>query len=280
VATTINKVRELAESEHMAETIRDRADANWRAAWWSLTLALADVVGGDGQVKAAFAAAAKELGQSVDWLQRRRSTGQRVDLAELEYSKIRTLPPRLTVQWVGVIDGDAADALLAAEQDGVSLRDLARQQGTQPVSWQREAERAGPTPAQRQEIAREEIVRDPEIIKSVLRDQPEVEREVVRDAGVRGVERMRAAGIRPNEELDREEESTFPAITAVSLMQGVQRNLRAAIHAIRDATLDPEDQAILLGYHDSTERLLKAFGQALTGDIDAELARLLEQDSP
>lgn len=280
MATTINKVRELAESEHMAETIRDRADANWRAAWWSLTLALADVVGGDGQVKAAFAAAAKELGQSVDWLQRRRSTGQRVDLAELEYSKIRTLPPRLTVQWVGVIDGDAADALLAAERDGVSLRDLARQQGTQPVSWQREAERAGPTPAQRQEIAREEIARDPEIIKSVLRDKPDVEREVVRDANVRGVERMRAAGIRPNEELDQEQAPFNAAIAAVSAMGAVQRSLQIAIRAIRDVDLEGEDQAILLGYRDGTERLLTAFGQAITGDIDAELAKLLEQDSP
>jgi hypothetical protein len=280
VATTINRVRELAGREHMAETIRDRADANWRAAWWDLTLALSDVPAGDGDVTRAVTVAAKELGQTTKWLRRRRETGLRVDLSQLEGEKIHRLPPRLSVEWAGPIDGDAADALLAAERDGVSLRDLARQQGTQPVSWQREAERAGPTPAQRQEIAREEIARDPEIIKAVLREQPEVEREVVRDAGVRGVERMRAAGIRPNEELDREEESTFPAITAVSLMQGVQRNLRAAIHAIRDATLDPEDQAILLGYHDSTERLLRAFGQALTGDIDAELARLLEQDSP
>lgn len=290
MATTINKVRELASREHLAEGIRNRAEASWRIAWWDTTLALAaveSVPGGDGAVGEALAAAADVLGQSRRWMGARRFTGLRVDLALTlkEQSKIKTVPPRLAVEYARsnqVIDEAAVDALLAAERDGVSIRDLAREQGTQPTSWQREGERTvpEPTPERRQEIAREEIARDPGIVKGVLAGNRDLEREVVQDANVRGVQRMRDAGIRPNEELDAEEQPFASAVSATALMQGVQRNLRAAIIAVRDVRLEPEDQALLLSYRDTTERLLTAFGQSLTGDIDAELARLLNEDSP
>jgi uncharacterized protein (DUF2267 family) len=273
VTRQIDEVRELAGREHNAESIRNQADATWRAAWWDLTMALADVESGDGQVKLAVEVAAEELGQSTHWLRSRRGAGQRVSLAGLATNVIRTLPPRLTVQWKGAID---AKAILAAERDGVSIRDLAREQGAQVPSWQREGERDGPTPEQRREIAHEEIARDPEIIKAVLRDQPDVEREVVRESQQRAVERMRDAGIRPNRELDHARMSTA-AIAAVSHMQAVQRSLQDAVRAIRDIGLEPEDRVVLQGYHDSAEQLLRAFGQALSGDVDAELAALVAQ---
>jgi preprotein translocase subunit SecD len=281
VATTINRVRELADREHMAETIRNRADANWRAAWWDLTLALSDVAGGDGQVKAAVRAAAEELGQSTKWLYRRRETGLRVNLDQLEGDKIHRLPPRLAVEWTGPIDAEAADTLLAAEQNGVSIRDLAREQGTQPTSWQREGERTvpEPTPERRQEIAREEMTRNPTIIRDVLRDDPAVRRTVQVQQNEDARRHLHDAGIRPNTELAREEAAFGGVIEAMSAMLAAQRNLQIAIRGVRKATLETEDRRLLLSYHDTTERLLKAFGQSLTGDIDAELVDLLEGGS-
>jgi hypothetical protein len=271
VTRQIDEVRELAGREHNAESIRNQANAQWRAAWWDLTMALADVSGAE-EIRLAISIAAEELGQSRKWLQSRRSVGQRVDLAGLETDVIRTLPPRLTVQWQGAID---ADALLAAERDGVSIRDLAREQGTQVPSWQREGERTV-TPEQRTAIAHEEIVRNPEIIKGVLASNPDLERVVVRESQERAVERMRDAGVRPNRELELERLSTA-ALTAVSYMQAAQRNLQASARVIRDAGLESEDRTVLQGYHDSVEQLLRAFGQALSGDIDAELAALVAQ---
>ena len=117
-----------------------------------------------------------------------------------------------------------------------------------------------------------------DIVKGVLAGNPDLERTVVRESQERAVARMRDAGVRPNRELQHESMSNA-ALAAVSHMQAAQRGLQDAVRAIRDVGLEDEDRRILQDYHDGAERLLRAFGQALSGDIDAELAALVGQQS-
>jgi len=192
----------------------------------------------------------------------------------------------MAVQWVEAghrLDEEACQHLIDAEKEGMSLRELVRQlaegAGKVPAGWTRPV--GEPTPERRREIVREEIARDPDIVREVSQE-PAVRRAVdeQRQAEVvQGVQRMRDAGIRPDTELEQEQAPFNAAIVAITAMGTVQRSLRTAIRAIRNVDLEGEDRAILLGYRDGTEGLLKAFGQALTGDLDAELARLLDQDS-
>lgn len=282
MAITINRVRELAGREHLAEGIRDRANENWRKAWWDLTIALADVP--EGEVNKACEAAATELGQTKNRMKTRRRVGQAV--TPNGRGCLEAAPPTLAVQWVlqgHRLDEAALQHLIDAEREGLSLRELVQQlaegAGKEAPGWTRPV--GEPTPDRREQIVREELMANPKIVDEVSR-APAVRRAVdeQRQAeAVQGVQRMRDAGIRPDTELEQEQAPFNAAMVAITAMGAVQRSLRTAVRAIRDVNLEDEDRAILLGYRDGTEGLLKAFGQALVGDIDAELARLLDQDS-
>jgi hypothetical protein len=128
-----------ARAEHAAERNRSAAEQRWRQMWWATTLELARLDSRQ-DVTAAYDAVEKILGQNRGYLSKRRMAG--VYLGTLEGDGLETLPPRLAMEYV-TASGNPADAvtyLKAAEQRGVSLRDLAAELGTQPKSWLREDE--------------------------------------------------------------------------------------------------------------------------------------------
>ncbi len=175
---TIMNVEKAARDEFAADQNRAKAETVWRQAWWSTTLALAEVPGSNKKaIGEAFSTAERILGQTRNWINRRRATG--LLFASLERSEIATLPPRLAVAYAeSKSDPYLAVAVLkSAESREVSLRDFAAELGTQPKSWQREGERPA-VPAQvramsteqRAELTRE-LLSDPETVDAALNRQ-------------------------------------------------------------------------------------------------------------
>jgi len=137
-------ITEAARAEHAAEHSRKQAESAWRAAWWETTMALSAVPKG-APAKEALRQARVILGHSERYLAQRRLLGRR--LARYSLPELRGLPPRLALLYILQADADPGrihEALRLAAENGWSLRDLARELGSQPASWQREGERAEP----------------------------------------------------------------------------------------------------------------------------------------
>ena len=135
-------VEAAAQAEREAEQGRADAEAVWRQAWWTTTLALAAPADSDRlAVGDAYDTAVRVLGQSRQWMAKRRRAGLALKDLSLE-GKIFSLPPRLAMEYVAS-NGDpalAAETLASAEERDLSLRDFAAELGTQPKSWLRENE--------------------------------------------------------------------------------------------------------------------------------------------
>jgi len=135
-------ITEAARAEHAAEHSRKQAESAWRAAWWETTMALSAVPKG-APAKEALRQARVILGHSERYLAQRRLLGRR--LARYSLPELRGLPPRLALLYILQADADPGrihEALRLAAENGWSLRDLARELGSQPDSWKRQGERA------------------------------------------------------------------------------------------------------------------------------------------
>lgn len=114
---TVEHLRALAEAEAAAKTATDTAEATYRAAWWTFTLALADL---DEEVTATLAELADVTGCSPNWLSRRRAVGLRVPDHVVEDGSIFRAPPTLALSLVEDVKANTLDAhelALLAEYD-------------------------------------------------------------------------------------------------------------------------------------------------------------------
>ena len=133
-------ITEAARAERNAEHSRNEALAQWRAAWWETTMVLA-AIPNEGS-RAAIRQAETILGHSPKYLGDRRRLGQH--LAGYALTDVRDLPPRLALEYVLRIKADPAEIRRVLEDvqgRGLSLRDMARELGSQPDSWKRQGER-------------------------------------------------------------------------------------------------------------------------------------------
>lgn len=134
-------ITQAALAERNAEHSRNEALAQWRAAWWETTMVLSSVP--NEGAPAAISQAETILGHSRKYLGDRRRLGQA--LARYSLAEVRDLPPRLALLYILQVKADPAQiraVLQDAQERNLSLRDLARELGSQPDSWQRQGERA------------------------------------------------------------------------------------------------------------------------------------------
>jgi hypothetical protein len=133
-------ITQAALAERNAENTRNQALATWRAAWWETTMVLSAVP--NESARAAINQAGVILGHSNRYLGQRRLLGQR--LARYALTEVRGLPPRLAMLYILSVKADPArihEVLEDAQKRNLSLRDLARELGSQPDSWKRQGER-------------------------------------------------------------------------------------------------------------------------------------------
>jgi len=136
-------ITQAALAERNAEHTRNEALMTWRAAWWETTMVLAAVP--NEHSRAAIHQAEVILGHSRRYLTQRRLLGQR--LARYALTEVAGLPPRLALLYILQVHADPGrihEVLKDAQERNLSLRDLARELGSQPDSWKRQAERNQP----------------------------------------------------------------------------------------------------------------------------------------
>lgn len=134
-------INEAALAERNAEQGRNKALAEWRAAWWETTMVLAEPTA-PPEVSETIRRAGVILGHSRRYLSQRRNLGQQ--LAQYDLPAVSGLPPRLAMLYILQVHADPARihaVLEDAQERQLSLRDLARELGKQPDSWKRQDER-------------------------------------------------------------------------------------------------------------------------------------------
>ena len=142
-------ITQAALAERNAEHTRNQALEAWRAAWWETTMVLSAVP--NESARAAIHQAEVILGHSRRYLGQRRLLGQR--LARYSLTDVSGLPPRLAMLYILSVKADPGrihEVLEDAQKRNLSLRDLARELGSQPDSWKRQDERR---PAHKTEAA-------------------------------------------------------------------------------------------------------------------------------
>ncbi len=134
-------ITQAALAERNAEHSMKKSQAEWRAAWWDTTMVLSSVP--NEGARAAVSQAETILGHSRKYLGDRRRLGQA--LARYSLADVRDLPPRLALLYILQVKADPAlirGVLEDAQKRNLSLRDLAKELGSQPDSWKRQGERA------------------------------------------------------------------------------------------------------------------------------------------
>jgi hypothetical protein len=181
VEENMTLISSVAQCERDAEHNRSNAEAAWRAAWWRTTVALAQPAPRSAEASAVLDEAQAILGQSRGYLSDRRGTGN-VFGGDLYVDHIQRMAPRLAMVWAAAHAGQKADPsdineIIAAEDEGVSLRDFAARFGQR---FERPATpSARPTPDQIVEAVRS----DPAAAEALAADP--ATREAVEEAGIR-----------------------------------------------------------------------------------------------
>lgn len=125
MAHTTERIEALAQIEKAAAAARSRSEAEWREAWWDVSLALAEPEK-KADVTAAFDVAERVLGQNRNYIKMRRRVavmfGQKV-LADV----VRTLPPGMCTALavrLPEITPEVADLVLHSDRNGESVNDV------------------------------------------------------------------------------------------------------------------------------------------------------------
>lgn len=288
-------IRDVARRERAAEQTREEADAAWRAAWWATTLALA-AIEGQRETARAFAEVADELGYKTHkYLSHRKATGRRVEVDHLLKAVIHSLPPRLSVVFASEaghrIDAQAAEVLLQAERDGVSLREFAKQLDAMPVSWENAEDRAARERAEQDtrdaehaaelERVREEARRGalaeatPDELGEEYANRPTADKtQFHRASAGASANRLRSEGITPPADRKRDQDGAF--ITARHELSKAVVAVHSAFDQLVENDLDTEQRGALTGDLDRLNRWTDLIRERLRGgSIDEELAALL-----
>jgi hypothetical protein len=315
ITIMIMNVEKAARAERAAEQNRAKAETVWRQAWWATTLALAEPPHSNKKaIGEAFSAAELILGQTRDYISKRRATGQ--VFAAFEGVEISTLPPRLSIAYAQA-QGDPARAitvLKSAEARELSLRDFAAELGRQPQSWLREGERPevpeqvrNMTVEQRAELTRE-LLSDPETVDAAL-NRPDIHAPGSPTVRIYGnitraraeAEKQRAADrqewLEQNPDLDEANKRTGQAgamldlSSAVSRYTGETRRFASDVAALLPQVTPYSGAAHAMSFgaavadanegHDQAGSTLAALVTYIRGgsSLDNELAKILGGDT-
>jgi hypothetical protein len=179
-------ITRAAQAEKRAEAGRQAAEAEWRQAWWTTTMALAKPEG-NAQATQAYDEAEAILGQSRSYLAKRRQAGRA--FMAIGPEQVADLEPRKALAAAAMldkVDRGTARLLRESEEAGESLREFsARLSGT---AWSIGSP----------DKITEAITANPEIVAQAIADSPDLAAHVVRAPGS-GTALAREANIHQDE---------------------------------------------------------------------------------
>lgn len=273
----VERIAALARTERDAESRQELSKIAWRRAWWELTISLGSVEDTPRAILSqAYDLACDITGQSRGRMSARRSVGAKVKDLQAGMGNV---PPETAMEWVLAgrnLDGEGVAQLTRYDREGLSKRDVLRiiadEDQTEVRASMRTAQDYADTAAQ----VRRAVERDPAIAREVAQS-PAVRREVDSQRVEHARRSFADAGLSPQRPNAGHAE-TVKDMRALDLTAQARQALRAATDALADKGLDEEMRSALSDRADSIERALIAFRQAISGDVDEALARLLEEE--
>lgn len=281
----MTKYSRLARAEKAATEAQETAQADYRQAWWNLTLAMAEAA----TPSEVYDEVAPILGLSRSYLSSRRKLAQQVSADVIESGEVYTLPPRKALAWIqakaGPINHGAVERLRQFEEEGVSLRAMAQELGHNIPSWQNAAQRDAELAAARNAQL------TPEIVAKALRESAEFRRAVVTDHetfGVLHADRMQhnrdfvrnnSGPVRPARvDHDDDEFESFFAID--NALAHAENHLRRAARLMADHGANEQEVRTWLSRLANLELITHGMSQLLTtgAQFDSALRDLLIQE--